>query len=145
MILGCGDLAKSFIPFLIDFGYEVFIENRTKKKIDELKEKFPKLNHARLDDHYDVIVQTSSEEFLNGKNNARKDYNSAFYLETVIDPIFTGFICNAIRKNKPISLGLEFFFKQGKHQIKAFLPEEDLSDFPSQIYIDGVDEILKRY
>jgi shikimate dehydrogenase len=119
-ILGAGGVSSSIISALERKGGNIIISNRTKKKTDELKKLFPKieiLDWGKKPKIYDIVINTTSvglkkDEKINIEfNDCNKDKNKLFY-DLIYNPRETSFLKEArLRGNKTMNGQTMFLYQ----------------------------------
>ena len=119
-ILGAGGVSSSIISALERKGGNIIISNRTKKKTDELKKLFPKieiLDWGKKPKTYDIVINTTSvglkkDEKINIEfNDCNKDKNKLFY-DLIYNPRETSFLKEArLRGNKTMNGQTMFLYQ----------------------------------
>ena len=123
LIIGAGGVAPSIITGLENLGVKkIFIKNRTFKKIENLKKKFPRIELLKWDDHidFDIVINATSlglkEEDKINLNFDNLKSQKIFY-DTIYNPPMTNFLKNAKQKEHKIINGKLMLFLQAQ---KAF-------------------------
>ena len=119
-ILGAGGVSSSIISALERKGGNIIISNRTKKKTDELKKLFPKieiLDWGKKPKTYDIVINTTSvglkkDEKINIEfNDCNKDKNKLFY-DLIYNPRETSFLKEArLRGNMTMNGQMMFLYQ----------------------------------
>ena len=120
LILGAGGVSSSIISALERKGGNIIISNRTKKKTNELKKLFPKieiLDWGKKPKTYDIVINTTSvglkkDEKINIEfNDCNKDKNKLFY-DLIYNPRETSFLKEArLRGNKTMNGQTMFLYQ----------------------------------
>ena len=120
LILGAGGVSSSIISALERKGGNIIISNRTKKKTDELKKLFPKieiLDWGKKPKTYDIVINTTSvglkkDEKINIEfNDCNKDKNKLFY-DLIYNPRETNFLKEArLRGNMTMNGQMMFLYQ----------------------------------
>jgi len=119
-ILGAGGVSPSIISTLERKGGNIIISNRTKKKTNELKKLFPKieiLDWGKKPKTYDIVINTTSvglkkDEKINIEfNDCNKDKNKLFY-DLIYNPKETSFLKEArLRGNMTMNGQMMFLYQ----------------------------------
>ena len=122
-ILGAGGVTSSIICALEDSGAKIFLSNRTKKKAEELKKKYIKieiLDWGKRPPVCDIVINTTSIGLTNNEkikidfSDCNGDKNKLFY-DLIYNPKETNFLKEArLRGNKNIN-GQRMFLNQAVH------------------------------
>jgi len=122
-ILGAGGVTSSIICALEDSGAKIFLSNRTKKKAEELKKKYTKieiLDWGKRPPVCDIVINTTSIGLTNNEkikidfSDCNGDKNKLFY-DLIYNPKETNFLKEArLRGNKNIN-GQRMFLNQAVH------------------------------
>ena len=120
LILGAGGVSSSIISALERKGGNIIISNRTKKKTNELKKLFPKieiLDWGKKPKTYDIVINTTSvglkkDEKINIEfNDCNKDKNKLFY-DLIYNPRETNFLKEArLRGNMTMNGQMMFLYQ----------------------------------
>lgn len=145
LIIGFGAVGQESAKVLIEMGFKVFIFNRTKEKIVDFQKNYPVTLYQDVREFFDIVIQTSSENFLTPMKKGFYHENANFYIEAVSKPLFTFFVKKAMIEKKTVVLGFEWFLTQGFLQMKNFFPSIDFSNFFDKMRPMAILEILKKH
>ena len=119
-ILGSGGVTSSIIDVLENENVNIFLSNRTKKKAEELKNKYSKieiLDWGKRPEICDIVINTTSigltenEKIKIDFSDCKKDKNKLFY-DLIYNPKETNFLKEArLRGNKTMN-GQMMFLNQ---------------------------------
>ncbi len=127
-ILGSGGVTSSIIDVLENENVNIFLSNRTKKKAEELKNKYSKieiLDWGKRPEICDIVINTTSigltenEKIKIDFSDCKKDKNKLFY-DLIYNPKETNFLKEArLRGNKTMN-GQMMFLNQAKYAFKLW-------------------------
>jgi shikimate dehydrogenase len=137
-ILGAGGVTSSIISALKNEGAKIILSNRTKKKANELKKLFPKLevlDWGKRPLVCNIVINTTSVG-LNNDEEIRidfSDYNKNFHKSTlfydlIYNPKETIFLKKARLRGNKIMNGKMMFLNQAKYAFNiwtSIMPEID--------------------
>ena len=120
-VLGSGGVSASIIYSLKKLGGNLFVSNRTKKKAENLKNLFPKINiitWGKKPPKCDIVINTTSI----GLNNKDKidldfsDYNKdELFFDLIYNPIETNFLKEARLRGNQTTNGKMMFLNQAAY------------------------------
>lgn len=129
LILGFGALGQAVAAFLLEKGCKVFVYNRTKSSIEQFQQHHPIEIYQPRRQHFDVVVNTSSQAFYDADAASFFPDEGDLYVEAVQVPLMTPFVKNGIDRGKKVIFGYEWFLAQGAWQLAYFFPKESMDDF----------------
>ena len=133
-ILGAGGVTSSIIFALGGLGaLKIFVSNRTKKKAEELKKLFPKieiLDWGKKPSEFDIIVNTTS---VGLKENEKieldfSDCKDKLFYDVIYNPSQTKFLLDAQKFKNETQNGLGMFIYQAQESFEiwhGFKPKID--------------------
>ena len=133
-ILGAGGVTSSIIFALEALGLsKIFVTNRTKKKAEELKKLFSKieiLDWGKKPSEFDIVINTTSIG-LNKDDKLELEFSDCkdkFFYDLIYNPSQTKFIADAEKFKNKTKNGLEMFIYQAQESFEiwnGFAPEID--------------------
>ena len=127
-ILGSGGVTSSIIDVLEQEDANIFLSNRTKKKAEDLKKKYSKievLDWGKRPSVCDIVINTTSigltenEKINIDFSDCKNDKNKLFY-DLIYNPKETNFLRDArLRGNKTMN-GQMMFLNQAKEAFKIW-------------------------
>ena len=135
-ILGAGGVTSSIINALQHEGAKIFLSNRTKKKAEELKKKYTKvevLDWGKRPSTCDIVINTTSiglkkDEKINiDFSDCRGDKEKLFY-DLIYNPKETNFLKEARLRGNNITNGKKMFLNQAIYAFNIWtniIPEID--------------------
>ena len=122
-ILGAGGVTSSIIDALEQGGSKVFLSNRTKKKAEDLKKRYTKievLDWGKRPLVCDVVINTTSIGLTKDErididfDDCKGDKNKLFY-DLIYNPKETNFLKEARLRGNITMNGQQMFLNQAKH------------------------------
>ena len=122
-ILGAGGVTSSIIDALEQGGSKVFLSNRTKKKAEDLKKRYTKievLDWGKRPLVCDVVINTTSIGLTKDErididfDDCKGDKNKLFY-DLIYNPKETNFLKEARLRENITMNGQQMFLNQAKH------------------------------
>jgi len=134
-VIGAGGVTASIVWALENLGIlKIFVSNRTKKKAEELKKLFPKieiLDWGKKPPEFDIVINTTSVG-LKYNEKIELDFNDCkdkLFYDVIYNPFQTNFLLEAGKNSKNITKnGLGMFIYQAQESFKiwnGFAPEVD--------------------
>jgi|TARA_Y100000031_G_scaffold52474_1_gene60065 shikimate dehydrogenase len=132
-ILGAGGVTSSIIFALGGLGaLKIFVSNRTKKKAEELKKLFPKieiLDWGKKPSEFDIVVNTTS---VGLKENEKieldfSDCKDKLFYDVIYNPSQTKFLLDAQKFKNETQNGLGMFIYQAQESFEIW------HGFPSEV------------
>ena len=120
LVLGAGGVTSSIIDALQHWGANIFLSNRTKKKAEELKKKYTKievLDWGKRPQTCDIVINTTSmglkkDEKINiDFSDCSGDKNKLFY-DLIYNPKETNFLKEARQRGNKTMNGQRMFLNQ---------------------------------
>ena len=126
-IIGAGGVTPSIISALEGSNVlKIFVSNRTKKKVEELKKLFPKieiLDWGKIPKEFDIVVNTTSVG-LNDNEKIELDFSDCkekLFYDVIYNPSQTKFLIEAGKNfNNKTKNGLGMFIYQARESFKIW-------------------------
>jgi len=128
LVIGAGGAARSVVWALRNHGCKVTIINRNLERAKNLAQEtmtaYDTLEHAKLYEHVDLVVQTTSVGMVPAiEEDPIPDYtfnkNQIVY-ELVYRPKYTKLLQRALEAGCRLHFGIDMLIRQGKHQFESF-------------------------
>ena len=140
LILGAGGVTPSIVYALLKKGIKkIFISNRTLKKAENIKKRFPLIKiidwkNIEIEIEYMDIVINATSLGLKGENNFQQEFNNIkpnlVYYDVIYNPNETTMIQKFNKRGVKTFNGLEMFICQGQ---KSFCLWNNINPEPDEI------------
>jgi shikimate dehydrogenase len=140
LILGAGGVTPSIVYALLKKGIKkIFISNRTLKKAENIKKRFPLIKiidwkNIEIEIEYMDIVINATSLGLKGENNFQQEFNNIkpnlVYYDVIYNPNETTMIKKFNKRGVKTFNGLEMFICQGQ---KSFCLWNEINPNPDEI------------